>query len=165
MKIKVCKKTCNYSENLGKKTPKNPRISWFFLKRGIGGELIYSDFANRWSMKFSCEKTGMKKNEQLFWKLGEKNNQKSKDFVSFPQKWNFFGLSGTNLFWFCRSLQCRFLMWKNEFRNKRLNLLNVVRKKQPKNAKICRFSPKARFLWTGRLAVFFYCLIKHKISK
>ena len=72
MKIKVCKKTCNYSQNLGKKTPKNPRISWFFLKRGIGGESIYSDFANRWSMKFSCEKTGMKKNEQLFWKLGGK---------------------------------------------------------------------------------------------
>ena len=154
VKIWVCKKTCNYSENLGgktlknpriswvfpksgtggeliysdfanrssikfscenkslqknvqlfwkfgEKTPKNPRISWFFLKRGIGGELIYSDFANRWSMKFSCEKTGMKKNEQLFWRLGGKNSKKSKDFVSYPQKWNW---GRINLFWFCQLL-------------------------------------------------------------
>ena len=45
----------------GEKTPKNPRISWVFPKSGTGGELIYSDFANRSSIQFSCQNKFCKK--------------------------------------------------------------------------------------------------------
>ena len=102
-------------------------------------------------MEFSFKNKSLKTNVQLFWKLGEKNYQKSKDFVSFPQKWNFFGLSRTNLFWFCQSLQCRFFIWKNEFENKRPILLNVVGENAQKMRKFCRFSPKLDFFGLGDL--------------
>ena len=49
------KKKEQLSWKLGEKTLKNPRISWLFPKSGTGGELIYYDFANRSSIKFSCE--------------------------------------------------------------------------------------------------------------
>ena len=106
-------------------------------------------------MEFLCKNKSLKTNVQLFWKLGKKNYQKSKDFVSFPQKWNFFGLSRTNLFWFCQSLQCRFPMWKYEFGNKRPILLNVVGKNAEKCENFVGFPKKLDFFGLGDLRFFF----------
>ena len=55
-------------------------------------ELIYSDFANRWSIELSCENKSVVTKVQLSWKLGEKNPKQSKIFVGFQQKLYFFGL-------------------------------------------------------------------------
>ena len=136
---------------LGEKTLKIPRISWVFPKSGTGGELIYSDFANRSSMKLYCENKSLQKNVQLFWKLGGKNSQKSKDFVIFPQKWNW---GRVNLFWFCQSLKYEIFLWKNKFEKKRAIILKVRGKNSQKSKDFVTFPQK----WSrGRVNLFWFC--------
>ena len=76
---------------------------------------------------------------QLFWKFGEKNSQKSKNFVIFPQTWNWWRV---NLFWFCQSLKYEVFMWKNKYEKKRAIILKVRGKKLKKIQGFREFSPK-----------------------
>ena len=142
VKIRVWRQTCNYSESLGEKRPKIRRFHEFFLGRlkiselGAISNILIVLIVKVWS---SHVKIRVWKNRAIILKVRGKNSKNSKNFVSFPQKWYFVGLSDLrrkmfSVFELAKMLPIRII--NTELHRRVLRALDGKNHQNPQNTKI-----------------------------